>query len=296
MANNGGQGRGNNGNQALGRAFILGAEEARQDPNIVTGTFTLNNQYAMTLFDSGTDYRFVSTIFIPLLGIEPSNVGFRCEIEIASSQLVEINKVIRGMDWLSKHKTEIVCHEKVFRIPLQKGEVLRVIGERQKEKMRHLMSAKAKEQKQEEILMVRNFPKVFLDDLLGLPPIQEIEFRIELILGAIPITKSPYRLAPSEMEELSSQLRELQDKGFIRPSSSPWGVLFLGHVINDNGIHVDPIKIEAVKNWEALRTSSEIRSFLCLARYYRRFIKNFSKISKPLTILTQKCKTFDWGE
>ncbi|GJU49406.1 putative RNA-directed DNA polymerase [Tanacetum coccineum] len=56
------------------------------------------------------------------------------------------------------------------------------------------------------------------------------------------------------------------------------------------------LQIEAVKNWEAPRTSSEIHSFLCLARYYRRFIENFSKISKPLTILTQKCKTFDWGE
>ncbi|GKB58968.1 putative reverse transcriptase domain-containing protein [Tanacetum coccineum] len=71
------------------------------------------------------------------------------------------------------------------------------------------------------------------------------------------VAKSPYRLAPSKMEELSSQLRELQDKGFIRPSSSPWGSLFLGHVINDDGIHVDPSKIEAVKNWKALRTLSE---------------------------------------
>ncbi|GKF61628.1 putative reverse transcriptase domain-containing protein, partial [Tanacetum coccineum] len=223
MVNNGVQGRGNNCNKARGRAFILGVEEARQDPNIMTGTFTLNNHYATTLFDSSTDYSFVSTTFIPLLGIEPSNLGFNYEIEIASGQLVEINKVIRGckleieghvfnidlipfghgifnmiigMDWLSKHKAEIVCHGKVVRIPLQKGKVLRVIGERPEEKMRHLMSAKAKEQKQEEIVMVRNFPEVFLDDLSGLPPIQEIKFRIELISEAIPIAKSPYRLAP----------------------------------------------------------------------------------------------------
>ncbi|GJZ70063.1 hypothetical protein Tco_0633613 [Tanacetum coccineum] len=93
--------------------------------------------------------------------------------------------------------------------------------------MRHLMSAKAKEQKQEKIVVVRDFPGVFPNDLSGLPPIQEIEFRIELILGAIPVAKSPYRLAPSEMEELSSQLKELQDKGFIRPSSSPWGAPIL---------------------------------------------------------------------
>ncbi|GKA19494.1 putative reverse transcriptase domain-containing protein [Tanacetum coccineum] len=101
------------------------------------------------------------------------------------------------MDWLSKHKAEIVCYEKVVRIPLQKGKVLRVIGERPEEKVRHLLSAKAKEQKQEEIVV--------------------------LILGAILVKKSPYRLAPSEMEELLGQIRELQDKGFIRPNSSPWG-------------------------------------------------------------------------
>ncbi|GKA59086.1 putative reverse transcriptase domain-containing protein [Tanacetum coccineum] len=237
-------------------AFMLGAEEARQASNIVTGTFTLNNHYATTLFDSGADYSFVSTTFILLLGIEPSELGFSYEIEIASGQLVEIDKVIRGckleieghmfdinlipfrsrsfdviigMDWLSNHKAEIIYHEKVVKIPLSNGKVLRVIGERPEEKMGHLMSAKAKEQKQEEIVVVRDFPEVFPDDLSRLPPIREIEFCIALIPGAIPVAKSPYRLAPSEMEELSGQLKELQDKGFIRPSSSPWGapVLFV---------------------------------------------------------------------
>ncbi|GJT81764.1 reverse transcriptase domain-containing protein [Tanacetum coccineum] len=68
------------------------------------------------------------------------------------------------------------------------------------------------------------------------------------------------------------------------------------HVINGNGIHVDPCKIKAVKSWKAPRTSTKVRLFLGLAGYYRRFIENFSKIAKSLTILTQKCKTFDWGE
>ncbi|GJT71539.1 reverse transcriptase domain-containing protein, partial [Tanacetum coccineum] len=96
VAVNRGQGHGNNGNQARGRAFMLGAEEARQDPNIMTGTFTLNNHYATTLFDSGADYSFVFATFTPLLGIEPSDSGFSYEIEIASGQLVEIDKVIKG--------------------------------------------------------------------------------------------------------------------------------------------------------------------------------------------------------
>ncbi|GJY53849.1 reverse transcriptase domain-containing protein [Tanacetum coccineum] len=333
---------------ACPRAFMLGAEEARQDPNIVTGTFTLNNHYATTLFDSGVDYSFVSTTFIPLLGLEPSDLGFSYEIEIASGQLVEIDKVIKGckleieghvfdinlisfgsgsfdviigMDWLSNHKAEIICHEKVVRIPLPDGKVLRVIGERPEEKMRHLNSGKTKEQKQEEIVVVRDYPKVFSDDLSGLPPVREIEFRIELIPRAIPVVKSPYRLAPSEMEELSDlrfgyhQLRVHEDDipktafrtryGHFKFTIMPFGlnkapttreeheVQFLGHVINRDGIHVDPSKTEAVKNWKAPRTSFEVRSFLGLAGYYRRFIENFSKIAKRLTILTQKCKTFD---
>nr|GEV93261.1 putative reverse transcriptase domain-containing protein [Tanacetum cinerariifolium] len=206
-------------------------------------------------------------------GKEPSELSFRYEIEIASGQLVEIDKVIKGckleieghvfdinfipfghgsfdviigMDWLSNHKAEIICHEKVVRIPLLDGKVLRVLGKRLKEKARLPMSAKTRDKKQEEIVVVRDFPEVFLDYLSGLPPISEIKFRIELIPGAVLIAKSPYHLAPSELEELSRELKELQDKG--------------------------------------------------LAGYYRRFIENFYKIAKFFTILTQKCKTFDWGE
>ncbi|GKD92236.1 putative reverse transcriptase domain-containing protein [Tanacetum coccineum] len=264
-ANNGGQGRGNQGNQARGRAFMLGAAEARQDPNIVTGTFTLNNHFATTLFESGADYSFVSTTFIPLLGLEPNELGFKYEIEIASGQLVEIDKVIKGckleieghvfdidlipfghgsfdviigMDWLSNYKAEIIFHEKVVRIPLPNGKVLRVVGERPEEKARLLMSAKASDKKQEEIVMVRYFPEVFPDDLSRLPPIREIEFRIELTPGATPVAKSPYHLAPYELEELSGQLKELQDKGFIRPSSSPWGVPVLFIKKNDGSFRM----------------------------------------------------------
>ncbi|GKD34016.1 reverse transcriptase domain-containing protein, partial [Tanacetum coccineum] len=146
---------------AFPRAFMLGAEEVRQDPNIVTGTFTLNDHYVTTLFDFGADNSFVSTTFIPLLDIEPSDLGFSYEIEIASGQLVEIDKVIKGckleikghvfdinlipfgsgsffviigMHWLSDHKAEIICHEKVVRIPLLDGKVFRVLGEKPEEK------------------------------------------------------------------------------------------------------------------------------------------------------------------
>nr|GEX71854.1 uncharacterized mitochondrial protein AtMg00810-like [Tanacetum cinerariifolium] len=177
-------GHGNQKNQDRGIAFMLEAEEARQDPNIMPSTFALNDHFATTLFNSGADYSFVSTTFIPLLGIEPSELGFRYKIEIASGHLVEIDKVIKnckieikghvfdidlipfghrsfdeiiGMDWLSNYKAEIICHAKVVGIPLPDGKVLRVLGERPEEKVRFLMSAKTDDKKQEEIVVVRDF-------------------------------------------------------------------------------------------------------------------------------------------
>nr|GEV87587.1 hypothetical protein [Tanacetum cinerariifolium] len=188
---------------------MLGAGEARQDPNIITGTFTLNDHYATTLLDSSVDYSFVSTIFIPLLGIDPNDLGFSYEIKIASGSF----NVIIGMDWLSDHKAEILFHEKIVRIPLLDGKVHRVLGEKPKEKMRQLMIDRTKDHRQEKIVVVKDFPKVFLDDLFRLPHVWEIEFRINLTPRETLVAKSPYRLAPSELEELSGQLKDLQDKG-----------------------------------------------------------------------------------
>nr|GEX29307.1 hypothetical protein [Tanacetum cinerariifolium] len=106
-------------------------------------------------------YKYGSTDHINqlVLDIEPSELGFSYEIEIASGQLVEIDKA------------EIICHEKVVRIPLLDDKVLRVLGEKLEENMRQLTSAKAKEKKQEEIVVVRDFPEVFPDDLSGLLPV-----------------------------------------------------------------------------------------------------------------------------
>ncbi|GJS88597.1 putative reverse transcriptase domain-containing protein [Tanacetum coccineum] len=304
------------------------------------------------------------------------------------------------------------------------------------------------------VLIVRDFPEVFPEDLLGLPLTRQVEFQIDLVPGAAPVARAPYRLAPSEMKELSEQLKELSDKGFIRPSSSPWGapvlfvkkkdgsfrmcidyrelnkltvknryplpriddlfdqlqgssvyskidlrsgyhqlrvreedipktafrtryghyefrvmpfgltnapvvfmdlmnrvckpyldkfviifiddiliysknkqeheehlkiilellkkeelyakfskcefwipkVQFLGHVIDSEGIHVDPAKIESIKDWTSPKSPTGIRQFLGLAGYYRRFIEGFSKIAKPMTKLTQKKVKFEWGD
>nr|GEW14442.1 reverse transcriptase domain-containing protein [Tanacetum cinerariifolium] len=264
-------GHGNQGNKARGRAFMLGAEEARQDPNIVTNTFTLNDDYATILFDSGSDYSFVSTTFIPLLDIEPSDLGFSYEIKISSRQLVKIDNVIKcckleidghvfdinlipfksgsfdviiGMDWLFDHKAEIIFHEKVVRIPLLDDKVLRVLGENPEEKVRQLMSAKAKEKKQEKIVVVRYFPE------------EEHEVHLGLVLELLKEEKLYANFSKCEF-----WLREVQ---------------FFGHVINGGGIYVDPSKIDAVRNLEAHRTPSEVLSFLGLAGQLKIQEKNYT--------------------
>ncbi|GJV91928.1 putative reverse transcriptase domain-containing protein [Tanacetum coccineum] len=225
---------------------------------------------------------------------------------------------IIGMDWLARYQAIIVCAEKIVRIPWG-NETLIVHGDGSNQGHEAL----------------QDFPEVFPEDLPGLPPTRQVEFQIDLIPGAAPVARAPYRLAPSEMKELSEQLKELSDKGFIRPSSSPWGALnkqeheehlkhlklilellkkeelyakfskcefwipkvqFLGHVIDSEGIHVDPAKIESIKYWASPKSPTEIRQFLGLVGYYRRFIEGFLKIAKPMTKLTQKKVKFEWGD
>ncbi|GJZ40708.1 putative reverse transcriptase domain-containing protein [Tanacetum coccineum] len=238
------------------RAFNVNAVDALQDPNVVTGTYSLNNLYATVLFDSGANFSFISTKFTPLLNVKPSIANPGYVIEVANGKKEEVDRifhgcrlelgdsmflidliplgqgsfdVIVGMDWLSNQKAVIVCREKIVRIPVEGGKILCVQGEHNLGKTKTLMSIKANEPTLSDILIVRNFEDVFPDDLSGLPPQRQVEFLIDLIPGATPVAKSPYRPAPSEMQELSEQLQELQDKGFIWPSHSPWGapVLFV---------------------------------------------------------------------
>nr|GEY03016.1 putative reverse transcriptase domain-containing protein [Tanacetum cinerariifolium] len=164
--------------------------------------------------------------------------------------------VIIGMDWLRRCHAVIMCDEKLVRVPYG-NETLNFCGDESNDgkesrliiiscsKAQEYMakgcqiflahiSAKKEEDKLEgkqlkDVPIVRDFPEVFPEDLPGLPPARPVEFQIDLILGAAPIARAPYRLDPSEMKELSEQIQELSDKGFIRPISSPWGapVLFV---------------------------------------------------------------------
>nr|GFB59902.1 putative reverse transcriptase domain-containing protein [Tanacetum cinerariifolium] len=122
------------------------------------------------------------------------------------------------MDWLSKYHAKIICDEKVVHIPIE-DETLIIRAQE--------MEKKSDEKRLENIPVVREFPDVFLKELPGLPLVRQVEFQIDLIPGAAPVARAPYRLAPLEMQDLSNQLQELADRGFIRPSTSPWGAYAL---------------------------------------------------------------------
>ncbi|GJS26060.1 putative reverse transcriptase domain-containing protein [Tanacetum coccineum] len=399
--------------------YSLCAEAAVKDNNIVNGTFLINNVYALVLFDTG--------------GCTLNLQNHLFEIDLLPIELGSFDVII-GMDWMAEHRAKVVCYEKYIRVSYR-NDMLIIQGERSriKSELRLEVISSIKTQKYinqgcqvfliqmmkeektkiskrriKDVLVVRDFSEVFPKDLPGLPPTRQVEFHIELITGAAPVARAPYHLAPAEIKELAEQLKELSDKGFIRPSSSPLGapilfvkkkdgsfrmcidyreltkltvknhyplpriddlfdqlqgssiyskidlrsgyhqlrnkfvivfiddiliysrnekeheehlktilellkkeelyamfskckfwintVKFLGHVIDSSGIHVDPAKIEAVKNWASPTTPLEIRQFLGLVGYYRRFIEGFSKIVKPMTELTQKNQKFDWGE
>ncbi|GJW51043.1 putative reverse transcriptase domain-containing protein [Tanacetum coccineum] len=474
----------NRGNQArndraTARAYAMGNAGKNLDANVVTGTFLLNNRYASILFDIGANRSFVSTAFSSLTNIVPTALDHDYDVELVDGKLIGVNTIIRGctlnflyhpfnidlmsvehgsfdviigMDWLTKYHVVIVCDEKIIRIAFE-NEILIVHVF-----LAHVTNKKAddksKEKRLEDVPIVRDFPEVFPEEFPGIPPTRQVEFQIDLVPGAAPVARAPYQLAPSEMKELSDQLQELSDKGFIRPSSSPWGapvlfvkkkngsirmcidfwelnkltvknryplpriddlfdqlqgsslyskidlrsgyhqlrvhkedtpktsfktryghyefqvmpfgltnapavfmdlmnrvckpyldkfvivfindiliysksnqeheenlklilelfkkeelyakfykcefwipkVQFLGYVIDSQGIHVDPAKIESIKDWVSPKTPTEIRQFLGLFGYYRIFIEGFSKIAKSMTKLTQKKVKFDWGD
>ncbi|GJX88986.1 putative reverse transcriptase domain-containing protein [Tanacetum coccineum] len=235
------------GRRAPGRVYSLCAEAAVKDNNVVNGTFLINNVYASVLFDTGADRSFVSYAFSKYIDIHPTTLDTNYSVELADGKSLTTNTILRGctlnlqnhlfkidllpielgsfdvivgMDWMAEHRAEVVCYEKYIRVPYG-NDMLIVQGERSgvKNKSRLEVISSIRTQK--------DFPEVFPEDLPGLPPTRQVEFHIELIPGAAPVACAPYRLAPVKMKELAEQLKELFDKGFIRPSSSPWGAPIL---------------------------------------------------------------------
>ncbi|GJW20469.1 putative reverse transcriptase domain-containing protein [Tanacetum coccineum] len=259
---------------AHGKTYLLRDKNTHQDPNVVTGTFLLNQHLARVLFDSGANKRFVSISFASMLTIPPITLDTTYDIEMADGNLVGTNTVIQGcnlillnqpfeidlipiklgsfdivigMDWLSKYHAKIIYDKKVVHISID-----------------------------DETLIIRG-DQIFIDDIL---------------------------IYSRNKEEHADHLRIIlkllkKEKLYAKFSKCDFWiniVQFLGYVIDSQGIHVDPAKIKVVKNWASLTTPIEVRQFLGLTGYYRRFIKDFSRIEKSLTELTQKNKKYIWGE
>ncbi|GJY35347.1 putative reverse transcriptase domain-containing protein [Tanacetum coccineum] len=182
------------------------ALRTNSNSNVVTGTFLLNNRYASILFDIGADRSFVSGVFSSLIDSIPTTLDHGYDVELADDGCFD---VIIGMDWLSKYHVVIVYDEKIIRISFG-NETLIVRG-------CHVFLAhvtvkkaeyKSKEKRLEDVPIVRDFPKVFLENLSGIQPTRQVEFQIDLVPGVAPVARAPYRLASSEMKELVECLHE----------------------------------------------------------------------------------------
>nr|GEY64064.1 hypothetical protein [Tanacetum cinerariifolium] len=375
----------NHGNQvgngnAVARAYVVGTTGTNPNSNVITGTFLLKNRYASILFDTGANRSFMSTAFSYLIDIILTTLYHGYDVELADE--IDSFNVITGMDWLSKYHDVIVCDEKIVRIPFG-NEILIVRGDESNNRNESRLNIISCTKTQKYLL---KGCQVFLAHITtkktkDKPEEKGLEayqlFETFLNTGALSISFV-------RDEKSLDQLHKLSDKGFIRPSSSPWGapVLFVkkkdgsfwmcidyrdlnkltvknryplpriddlfdqlqgssvyskidlrsgyhqlsvrekdisnttfrtryGHyefqvkssgmtnspaifmdlmnqMIDSKGIHVDPTKIESIKDWASPKTATEIHQFLGLAGYYQRFIEGLSKIAKTMTKLTQK--------
>ncbi|GJV44384.1 putative reverse transcriptase domain-containing protein [Tanacetum coccineum] len=161
-----------------------------------------------------------------LIDIKPVklNTNYEIDLNAISEALVSIDVIVK-MDWLVRYDAVIVYGKKEVHVPY-KNKTLVVKGDRGASQLK-VTEKELTGKCVKDVLVICDFPKVFPDDLPGLPPHRQVEFKIYLVLGATPVTRAPNRLALSEMKEFLNQLQELSKKGFICPSSSPWGALIL---------------------------------------------------------------------
>jgi len=480
----------NEGNRpkVVGRVFAMLGAKVTESDNLIQGTCFIAGRCLKVLFDSGATHSFVSKLCVDDIGLPVRELHFELLVSTPASETVltsvvcaecpiivegrrfKINliclplqglDVILGMDWLSTNHILIDCGHKRLVFPENEKSVLisahQVMTELRDGSKCFVILTQMKVEKgveMQSIPVVSEFVDVFPDEIPGLPSKRKVEFSIDLVPGAGPISTTPYRMSPAELSELKKQIEELLEKQFIQPSVSPWGapvllvkkkdessrlcvdyrklnkltiknkyplpriddlmdqlsgatvfskidlrsgyhqilvkakdvqkiafrsryghyeyvvmpfgvtnapaifmdymnriihhfldkfvvvfiddifiysrtkeehgehlrsaleilrekrlyaklskcefwleeVNFLGHVISGQGISVDLAKVEAVLKWERPKTVTEIRSFVGLAGYYQRFIKDFSRIVTPLTQLTHKNQPFAWTD
>ncbi|GJX67930.1 reverse transcriptase domain-containing protein [Tanacetum coccineum] len=340
------------GRRAPGRVYSLCVEATVKDNNVVNGTFLINNVYALVLFDTGADRSFVSYSLSKYIEVPPTTLDANYSVELVDGKSLTTNTILRGctlnlqnhmfkidlipielgsfdvivgMDWMVEHRAEVVCYEKYIRVPYG-NDMLIIQGERSRVK---------NESRLEVISSIRtqgDFREVFHEDLLGLPPIRQVEFYIELIPGAAPVAHAPYRLAPAEMKELAEKLKELSDKveqvmpfgltnasavfmdlmnRVCKPYLDKFVIVFIDDILiysRDEKEHKEHLKtiLELLKKEELytkfsmcefwINTVKFLGHVIDSSGYYRRFIEGFSKIAKPMTEMTQKNQKFNWGE
>jgi hypothetical protein len=239
-------------NYARSKVNHVAVEKAQEAPDVVIGMFLVNDTYAVVLFDSGVSHSFIYATYVgkhnlsqalqrcqmrvsslrgdmparqlcPKVNLKIRGVDFVANLIVLESKGI---KVILGMDWLGKHKVLIDCAKKSAKLTTPEGKEMEFVTEpvvtakviANRAKVNQLDASQGSE-----VPVVNEFPDVFPEELPGMPPNQDIKFAIELKPGTTSIYKTPYRMATLELTELKKHIKELLEKGFIRPSLSPWG-------------------------------------------------------------------------
>jgi hypothetical protein len=239
-------------NYVHGKINRIAVEEALEAPDVVIGMFFVNDTSAVVLFDSGASHSFISATYV-----EKHNLPIallRCQMIVSSpggdmparqlcpkvnlkirgvdfvANLIALESkginVILGMDWLGKHKVLINCAKKSVKLTTTDGKELEFVAEpvvtakgiANRTKVNQLDASQGSE-----VPVVNEFPDVFPEELPGMPPNRDIEFLIELKPDTAPIYKTPFRMTTPKLAELKEHIKELLEKGFIHPSSLPWG-------------------------------------------------------------------------
>ncbi|GJZ33708.1 putative reverse transcriptase domain-containing protein [Tanacetum coccineum] len=226
------------------KGLCYGHDKDKPELQCRYGPFFLNNYYASILFDTGADRSFVSTAFSSLIDIVPTTLDHGYDVELADGKIIKVNTLIRGctLNFLNHPfnidlmLVDLGSFDVIIGVDCnnRRESWLNIISCTKTQKyllkgchvfLAHITAKKAEdkstEKRLEDVPIVRDFPEVFPEDLSGIPPTRQVQFQIDLVPCAAPVARTPYWLAPSEMKELSDQLQELSDKGFIRPSSSP---------------------------------------------------------------------------